>query len=227
MRPVKEYTSSSDSDEQTPYDDKDYEIDIPVYYKKHKTGPDDITQTSDCKKPRFLQDMLSSPDVTSALDRINLSDQKFTILTAAVAKASGLDSAPLDSAHLDSAPLSRSTVYCKRKRRRSTIDQDVRQDFLSLENMPLVVHWDGKSMKDSTTLENPAANIERLAIGVTGSDLEKILGIAKILFGSGQGQAKAVFQLFSVLRASKLTKSNYFTNIFYCAYFSFNNNINA
>ena len=39
------------------------------------------------EKPRILQNMLSSPDVAYVLDRFIISDKKFTILAAAIAKA--------------------------------------------------------------------------------------------------------------------------------------------
>ena len=57
-------------------------------------------------KSRILNNKFHSPKVSSALDCINLSDTKFTILAAAIAKA--------DGQNLDDGPLSRSTVYRKR-----------------------------------------------------------------------------------------------------------------
>jgi len=79
-----------------------------VYYKNQLTEDSECAgHSSDSKKQRILADMLSSPDVSSALDRINLSDRKFTLLAAAIAKASSVD--------LNSAVLSRTTVRRKRQ----------------------------------------------------------------------------------------------------------------
>jgi len=46
---------------------------------------------AEAKRSIILQNTLNSPDVSSALDRINLSDKKFTILAAAIAKANRED----------------------------------------------------------------------------------------------------------------------------------------
>ena len=107
---------------------------------------------------------MSSPDVSSTLHRINISDQKFTLLAAAIAKASGQD--------LQSASLSRSSVRRKRIEHRSSTDSRIRQEFLSSEKPPLVVHWDGKMMQDNTNLEDPKSK--------------------------GLAQAKATFQLLTI-----------------------------
>ena len=88
-----------------------------------------------------------SPDVASTLDRINLSDRKFVLLAAAIAKANDDD--------LSTAPLSHSTVHHKRSSHRSAIASDVRQKFMLTEKAALVVHWDGKITKDSTNCEDP------------------------------------------------------------------------
>ncbi|KAK0044667.1 hypothetical protein Bpfe_025955 [Biomphalaria pfeifferi] len=99
--------SEENIEEQQQHKDKDYEIDIPLYYKKQLCYAVDVEESSELdiatKKPRILQDMMSPSDVASALDRINLSDRKFTILAAAIAQASGQS--------LDDAALSRSTVH--------------------------------------------------------------------------------------------------------------------
>jgi len=82
--------SNEDSDTEQ---HSDSEVEIPVCSKKQMSeaeSDESVGQTSESKKPRFLPDMLSSPEVSSVqtvLDRINLSDRKFTTLAAATAKA--------------------------------------------------------------------------------------------------------------------------------------------
>ena len=139
--------SDVDSDtEQQDTDQSHYEVEILVYHRKQSDNVSECGQSSDSKKPRILSDVLSSPDVSSVLDRISLSDRKFTVLAAAIAKASGED--------LSSTVLSRSTVRHKRAQHRSIIEDQVRKDFQTGEKPPLLVHWDGKVMKDSTNLED-------------------------------------------------------------------------
>lgn len=179
---------SADAEEEHPEDD--YEIEIPVYHKKQVNKSLNSGQSSDSKKPRVVEEMLSSPDVSSTLDRINLSDQKFTLLAAAIARANGQD--------LQSTPLSTSTVRRKRIAHRSSTDSRIRQEFLTNEKPALVVHWDGKMMRDSTNPENPKCNVDRIAVGVTGLNIEKVLGIVKIPTGTGAAQAKATFQLLTI-----------------------------
>ncbi|KAK0063546.1 hypothetical protein Bpfe_007187 [Biomphalaria pfeifferi] len=127
--------SEENIEEQQQHKDKDYEIEIPLYYKKQLCFAVDVEESSELdiatKKPRILQDMLSSSDVASALDRINLSDRKFTILAAALAQASGQS--------LDDAALSRSTVHRKRLTHRSVIESHVREQFLARDKTPLLV----------------------------------------------------------------------------------------
>ena len=134
--------------------------------------------------------MLNSLDVSSTLDRINLSDRKFVILAAVIARA--------NQEELDSAPLSHSTVHRKRSVHRSTIASAVQEEFLTKDKSALVIHWDGKLMRDSTNKNDPYAKVDRLAVSVTGPEIEKILGIAKIPAGTGQAQANATFQLLTL-----------------------------
>ena len=173
-----------------PDDNDDYEIGIPVYHKKLVTQSTDCEQSPKNKKLHILNEILSSPDVSSTLDRINLSDQKFTILAAATARASGED--------LQSTPLSRSTVRRKCIMHHSSTENLIRQKFMSSEKQHMVIHWDGKMMRDSTNFENPKSNDDRIAIDVTGRNLEKTLGIVKISSGTGLARAKATFQLLTI-----------------------------
>ncbi|ESN98184.1 hypothetical protein HELRODRAFT_84940 [Helobdella robusta] len=129
--------------------------DSDMYYKKQISEVEDSLSSSASKKTRTVQNMLSSPDVASALDRINLSDRKFTVLAAAIAQASGQD--------IRDTFLSRSTVHRKRQQHRSTIDSSIRQQFQDRDKNPLLVHWDGKIMND-----DPHSRTDRLAVVVTG-----------------------------------------------------------
>src|SRR6218665_1766900 len=173
-----------DDDDDVDDDDDDFEIEIPLYHKKHLCDQVDDEETSVSKKPRVLEDILSSPDFSSVLDRISLSAQKFTILAASIANASGQD--------LLSVPLSRSTVRRKRIEHRSSTENRIRQEFMSSEKPPLVVHWDGKIMRNTTNLVDPKSSVHRIAVSVTGPHLDKTLEIVKISTGTGLAQAKVI-----------------------------------
>ena len=139
--------SSSDADDKNDSDesgDSEIEFEIPTSYYKQK-----LTLTSsnfkgeadkmvaEAKRSKLLENTLSSPDVASALDRINLSDRKFTMLAAAIAKANGDD--------LSKMTLSRQTVRRKRSAHRLHIDSCIRYEFQSNNDKPsLVCHWMAK-----------------------------------------------------------------------------------
>ena len=57
------------------------------------------------------------------------------------------------------------------------------------DKQQLVVHWDGKIMAD-TNKEDPKFKVDRLAVVVTGRELEKTLGIVKLPFGTKKSSGK-------------------------------------
>ena len=67
-----------------------------------------------------------------------------------------------------------------------------------VDKQQLVVHWDGKIMADTTNKEDQKSKVDRLAVVVTGRELEKILGIVKIPSGTGEAQASATHQLLQL-----------------------------
>ena len=186
---ISEVSSPSSDDESQIHED--YEIKIPLHYKNHFVRESCVGSSCD-KKLRLVENMLSSADVASTLDRINLSDQKFAMLAAAIAKANGQD--------IENVSLSRSTIRRKRNIHRSNIDNHVRNTFSSVQKVPLVVHWDSKIMKNTTlsTSSSSTSSTDRLAVVVTGQAIEKILGIVKIPSGTGSSQAKATFELMGI-----------------------------
>ena len=131
----KDTEGEEDTKEECNNFDNDYEIEIPIYHRKQLDEAFDESSTNEDKKPRLLEKILSSPDVASTLDRINLSDRKFVLLAAAIAKANDED--------LSTAPLSHSTVHRKRSSHRSAIASDIRQEFMLTEKAALVVHCTG------------------------------------------------------------------------------------
>ena len=183
--------STSDIEE---HNSEEIEFEIPTYYKRQLMSlkSDDDEPVAEAKKSKLLENTLSSPDVSSALDRINLSDRKFTILAAAIAKANSED--------LSTVTLSRQTVRRKRSAHRSRIVSCVRGEFQRSDKPPLVVHWDGKFMRDTTnsSSSDQKANVDRVAVAVSGYEVNKILGITKTSSGTGKAQATAVSQLLNL-----------------------------
>ena len=54
-------------------------------------------------------------------------------------------------------------------------------------DVPLVVHWDGKLIRDLT-----GKQVDRLPILVCGLGISQLLAVAKLQAGTGQAQANAV-----------------------------------
>ncbi|ESO00513.1 hypothetical protein HELRODRAFT_175955 [Helobdella robusta] len=153
--------------------------------KNLKKGAQAISEVEDSllssasQKPQTVQDMLSLPNVASALGRINLSDKKFPVLTAAIAQACGQG--------IKYTFLSRSTVQRKRQQHRSTIDSSICQQFQDRDRNPFLIHWDGKIMNYVTNTVDPHFRTDRLAVVVTGCYVEKISS------STGQAQTNATF----------------------------------
>ena len=62
-----------------------------------------------------------------------------------------------------------------------------------------MVHWNGKLMKDTNgSSADQGANVDRIAVAVSGYEVNKILGITKPLPGTGKAQASANFKLLSL-----------------------------
>lgn len=124
-----------------------------------------------------------SKEVTSALDRCNTSDRNAYFTLCATAKSMGHNIAKL--------PLSRSSIRRYRIGNREDIAQNIKSDFRP--TVPLVVHWDGKLMKD-TTAAGASSKVDRLPVIVTGYEVDKLLAIPKLVNGTGKIMANAVHE---------------------------------
>jgi len=98
---------------------------------------------------------------------------------------------------LDDGPLSHASIHCKHSQHRSEITSSIHADFSLVDKQQLVVHWDGKIMTD-TNNKDLKSKVDRLAVVVTGRELEKILGIVKLPSGTGTAQASATHQLLEL-----------------------------
>jgi hypothetical protein len=145
-------------------------------FQRQKISPDPVPTES------LVDVILRSRDIISMADRINLSDRKFLMLVAAIAKAAG--------ENIDESTFSRTSLQKIRNNHRDEVTSAIENAFRSREKVPLTVHWDGKIMKDFGADENSCLKTERHAVVVSGSNVEKILGIPPINSGTGWAQAK-------------------------------------
>ena len=86
----------------------------------------------------------------------------------------------------------------KHSAHRNLISNQLHMEFQSRDRCPLVIHWDGKMMENSTDKQSPKSSVDRLAVVVTGDEVEKILGIVKLPSGTGKAQANATIQLMNL-----------------------------
>jgi len=89
-------------------------------------------------------------------------------------------------------------IHRKRSQHRSQITSSIHAYFSLVDKQQLIVHWDGKIMADTTNKEDPKSKVDRLAVVVTGRELEKILCIVKLPSGTGKAPASATHQLLEL-----------------------------
>jgi hypothetical protein len=82
--------------------------------------------------------------------------------------------------------LSRSSSRRSRQKNREKVVEAMHNDIIS--NAPLLLHWDGKLLPD---ISDNKTTVDRIAILLTGSGQEMLLGVSKIGHGTGKDQAEA------------------------------------
>lgn len=163
-------------------DDSNFEATMSVYHQSQFA-----TNVTHEGSGDIVSKIINSPDVSSALDRTNTSNGSFVIILAAIARALDVD--------LTECVFSTATLLRRRSAHREVIETTVKTEFLAAIKSGLVIHWDGKRLKNTTTDENLDENldendhrnvkVDRIAIVVTGWDIQKILAIAKTDDGTG------------------------------------------
>lgn len=139
-----------------------------------KSFPQKVTSETPSTSAELVKNILKSEEVAATLDRINLSNRKFTLLASSIVKAS-----TKDSISNKKIKLSVSTVRRNRKVLRNNLNLKIKETFLGIEKPQMIVHWDGKQMKDSTNKDVSLQKrmVERLPIIVTGNEVEKLLAV--------------------------------------------------
>jgi len=109
--------------------------------------------------PNLLKKIVSAPKVSSVMDRLNLTDNQGVMMIGAIADTIGVD--------VFEGTISRSTVRRYREKNRKAHAAMIKEDC-NWKNTPLVIHWDGKKLPNTTNISDPKSRIERHGVTVTG-----------------------------------------------------------
>ncbi|KAL4141736.1 hypothetical protein QTP88_004317 [Uroleucon formosanum] len=122
-----------------------------------------------------------TPKLAIALDRCKISNRDAVHILTATVEAFGI--------HVNDLILNRTSINRIRQRLRKDRTDQLRKEFNTSEVGPVVVHWDGKLLPDLTGKEL----VDRLPVIVSYKKFEKLLNVPKLISGTGQNQAEAVF----------------------------------
>jgi hypothetical protein len=119
-------------------DDEDFARNLSHYDRKRFVSKDD---------QKFFDKVLESSEVLSVADRLNLSDRDVMMIVVAVAKACNHP--------IENVTMSYSTIRRRRiQYRRTFVKSNLQECSKKLNEEALVVHWDGKLMKNVTAGES-------------------------------------------------------------------------
>ncbi len=174
---------------ETDEDSESDEIDDSVGSDFEDSLPDNFKLSSSTSSPQILKTILSSTDVASTVDRVNLTDGKFTMLACSIARALRED--------ISQSTVSRSTISRKRDHSRNIIVDEVKQEFFELleqDILGLVIHFDGKLLPNYTAenSDDRKSKVERIAIVLSGHKIEQLLGVVTATDGKGATAAASV-----------------------------------
>lgn len=130
------------------------------------------------KRIKTSSESVVSPQLAAALDRTNVTSRKAAYILHAAASTYGQD--------LSSMPLSASSIHRSRSQHRRKAAAQAKATFVSTG--PLVIHFDGKLLP---AISGGPEREDRVAILVTGYEMEKILAIPKVAQGTGEQVARA------------------------------------
>jgi len=126
---------------------------------------------------------LITENVSSTYDRLNISNRDAAMSYAVTAKALGHN--------LEELSISSSTMYRTRRNHRKAIAEMYKsEEFCSGHS--LVLHWDSKILPD---IKDGRESVERIAVLVSADGKEKLLGIPKVMSGTGENIARVCMDL--------------------------------
>ena len=136
---------------------------------------------------------MMSPDLTAGLDRTRTSDREAMRILAKQYKGMKTpDGAPVD---LNDVMISRSTIRRYRIKNRDVICKEARDHFLARMPPRVVLHWDGKMLKDITGRVHEMEAI--LLSGYPEFEEGKLIGVIELvdeegkMSGTGESQCNA------------------------------------
>ena len=116
-------------------------------------------------------------------DRLNLSLNQATGITAVILKSSGVD--------LDTVAISKTLCHRYHQEYRTIMEDEIKSLFVAPEFC--VLHWDGKVMEDPH--KKRSYRLAVLISGTPGYEQGKLLGVPEIVDNTGPSQATATFSL--------------------------------
>jgi len=143
------------------------------------------TEYFDLKLPRKI---CQNKHITSAADRLMLSDHQLTVIISAVIKAGNGD--------LGDFNISRQTTRRSRIANRQRISEEIIDNFR--ENPPgfATLHWDSKLIKDY--LGSAHEQLEVIVLGAPEYIEGKLLGAPFLSDATGKSQAEASYELLEL-----------------------------
>ncbi|KAJ6634641.1 hypothetical protein Bhyg_13217 [Pseudolycoriella hygida] len=136
----------------------------------------------------IVNTIIKAPEVTSTIDRIKLSSNKFKYLMGSIGKVLTADSSK--------SRVSKNTIERRRKQNRSIIARNIKSEFIETSASEVcVIHWDGKLLTNIQRNDGTVKKkVDRIAVAATSSGNSKLLGIPKVNGGTGDNIAKVVFE---------------------------------
>ncbi|CAH0558598.1 unnamed protein product [Brassicogethes aeneus] len=135
---------------------------------------DELSEYSNDKKKINIM----TPELTSALDRSNISSRNATYNLVAAAKSLGHDPTKINISHR--------VIHRERIKMRKMVAADIKENSLIVDNV--ILHWDGKLLPDC----GGPHKVDRLPIVLSGLNYEQLLGVPKLDSGTGFNQAKTI-----------------------------------
>lgn len=154
------------------------EENIPTLEESIQFG--ESSSDSNIKKRGTIEIM--STKLLSALDKCKISDRDAIHIIISTAEAIGQDISKLK--------INRSTLQRKRAMFRKTRAKELKINLNVLKLDYVVLHWDGKLLPDLCE----KVKVDRLPIVISFEGITQLLGVPKLLSGTGVNQAKAIFE---------------------------------
>lgn len=136
---------------------------------------------------------IMTPELSAALDRAKVSTRSATYILAAAYKSVGIDLSTLN--------LSYSSIYRGRIKCRTEIADDLKKEFHTDDRY--VVHWDSKILCDIAD----KTSVDRIAILLSVSGVDQLLGVPKAANGTAYEQASAVIATLNQWKVAPFVKA--------------------